>query len=36
VAELAQPLWGMKAGRMTFSRPCPSLHPPDAGMGACR
>lgn len=36
VAELAQPLWGMKAGRMTFSRPRPSLHPPDAGMGACR
>ena len=28
VAELAQPLWGMKAGRMTFSRPRPSLHPP--------
>ena len=31
VAELAQPLWGMKAGRMTFSRPRPSLHPPGAG-----
>ena len=28
VAELAQPLWGMKAGRMTFTRPRPELHPP--------
>ena len=27
VAELAQPLWGMKAGRMTFSRTRPVLHP---------
>jgi cytosine deaminase len=27
VAELAQPLWGMKAGRMTFSRARPVLHP---------
>lgn len=27
VAELAQPLWGMKAGRMTFTRPRPVLHP---------
>ena len=31
VAELAQPLWGMKAGRMTFTRPRPALHPPDLG-----
>ena len=28
VAELAQPLWGMKAGRMTFTRPRPVLHRP--------
>jgi cytosine deaminase len=28
VAELAQPLWGMKAGRMTFTRARPELHPP--------
>ncbi len=28
VAELAQPLWGMKAGRMTFTRPRPTLHRP--------
>ena len=28
VAQLAQPLWGMKAGRMTFTRPLPTLHPP--------
>ena len=28
VAELAQPLWGMKAGRMTFTRARPVLHPP--------
>jgi cytosine deaminase len=27
VAELAQPLWGMKAGRMTFTRPRPRLFP---------
>ncbi len=33
VAEIAQPLWGMKAGRMTFSRSRPSLHPPDLGAG---
>ena len=26
VAELAQPLWGMKAGRMTFERARPVLH----------
>ena len=25
VAELAQPLWGMKGGRLTFSRPRPAL-----------
>ncbi len=29
VAELAQPLWGMKAGHMTFIRPRPTLHPPE-------
>ena len=29
VAELAQPLWGMKAGRVTFTRPRPTLHPLD-------
>ena len=23
---LAQPLWGMKAGRMVFTRPRPTLH----------
>jgi cytosine deaminase len=28
VAELALPLWGMKAGRMTFSRARPVLHRP--------
>ena len=28
VAELAQPLWGMKAGRITFTRPRPVLHRP--------
>ncbi len=28
VAELAQPLWGMKGGRMTFARPRPVLYPP--------
>ena len=33
VAELSQPLWGMKAGRMTFTRPRPVLHPPP-GHGA--
>jgi cytosine deaminase len=27
VAELAQPLWGMKGGRMSFTRPRPTLHP---------
>jgi len=30
VAELAQPLWGMKAGRMSFTRHRPALHPPRA------
>jgi len=30
VAELAQPLWGMKAGRMSFTRHRPALHPPQA------
>jgi len=28
-AELAQPLWGMKAGRLTFTRPRPVLHRPE-------
>ena len=28
VAGLAQPLWGMKDGRMTFTRPRPALHHP--------
>ena len=31
VAELAQPLWGMKAGRMTFSRARVELHRPGVG-----
>jgi cytosine deaminase len=26
VAELAQPLWGVKAGRQTFTRPRPTIH----------
>jgi len=30
VAELAQPLWGMKGGRMSFTRHRPALHPPQA------
>ncbi len=30
VAELAQPLWGMKGGRMSFTRRRPTLHPPQA------
>ncbi len=30
VAELAQPLWGMKDGRMSFTRQRPTLHPPQA------
>ena len=28
VAQLAQPLWGMKAGEVTFTRPRPILHRP--------
>ena len=28
VGSLAQPLWGLKAGRRTFTRPRPALHPP--------
>lgn len=28
VAELAQPLWGMKAGRLSFTRARPALHRP--------
>jgi cytosine deaminase len=28
VAELAPPLWGMKAGRQTFARVRPTLYPP--------
>ncbi|HEX3538494.1 MAG TPA: amidohydrolase family protein [Stellaceae bacterium] len=28
VAEIAAPLWGMKAGRATFTRPRPTLHKP--------
>ena len=31
VAEVAPPLWGMKAGRMTFSRPAAMLHRPGTG-----
>ena len=31
VAEIAQPLWGMKGGRMTFSRPVAMLHRPGTG-----
>ena len=34
VAQLAQPLWGMKAGRMTFTRPRPVLHRPTGQAGA--
>ena len=30
VAELAQPLWGMKGGRMSFTCPRPTLYPPQA------
>lgn len=29
VRTLAQPLWGLKAGRSTFTRPRPELHPPE-------
>ena len=28
VTEIAPPLWGMKAGRPTFTRPRPFLQPP--------
>ncbi len=28
VATLAQPLWGLKNGRLSFERPRPRLHPP--------
>ena len=28
VAELAQPLWGFKGGRRTFTWPAPELHRP--------
>jgi cytosine deaminase len=28
VAELSPPLWGMKAGRLSFTRPRPVLHAP--------
>jgi cytosine deaminase len=31
VAQLAPPLWGMKAGRLTFSRARPVLYPPAPG-----
>jgi cytosine/creatinine deaminase len=30
VAELSAPLWGMKAGRLSFTRTRPVLHPPGA------
>ena len=33
VAEIAQPLWGMKAGRLSFSRPLAMLHRPGTGRG---
>jgi hypothetical protein len=29
VAELAQPLFGLKRGRRSFTRPAPLLHPPE-------
>jgi cytosine/creatinine deaminase len=28
IATLAQPLWGIKRGRASFTRPRPQLHPP--------
>ncbi len=31
VAEIAPPVWGMKAGRLTFSRAAAILHPPAQG-----
>ena len=33
VAELAQPLWGMKRGRMSFTRARPALHCPERADG---
>jgi cytosine/creatinine deaminase len=27
IATLAQPLWGLKRGRASFTRPRPQLHP---------
>lgn len=30
VVELAQPLWGMKGDRMSFTRPRTTLYPPHA------
>lgn len=32
VSELAQPLFGLKGGRRTFTRPAPILHPPGASL----
>jgi cytosine deaminase len=31
VAELAQPLFGLKAGHQTFTRPLAAIHPPGSG-----
>ena len=31
VAELAQPILGLKRGRVTFSHPAAVIHRPDAG-----
>jgi cytosine deaminase len=31
VAQIAQPLWGMKAGQLTFTRARPELFPPENG-----
>ncbi len=28
ISELAQPLWGLKSGRPSFTRPRPTIHPP--------
>ena len=33
VGELAPPLWGMKAGRLSFTRTRPVLHRPEAQRG---
>jgi cytosine deaminase len=30
IATLAQPLWGLKRGRASFTRPRPQLHPPES------